>query len=138
VTWEATSAFVELGLTFYAVLAVWHAVRWGRAADLRPALWAGLFVGAAAGTKYLGLLVLAIVLGGVALVSLCRRRPADIAAAALAALAAGGWWYLKNLLVTGNPVYPLVFGGKWLTPYANAAIHNGLSAYGVGGGSPGS
>lgn len=38
---------------------------------------------------------------------------------ALAALAGGGLWYGKNFVLTGNPVYPLlfdVFGGRTRTP----------------------
>jgi hypothetical protein len=46
-------------------------------------------------------------------------------------LAAGGAWYLKNLIVTGNPVYPLAFGGKWLTPLTRQVVHDSLHQYGL-------
>ncbi len=134
VTWEATSAFVELGLTFYAVLAVWHAVRWSRSGATSSAGWTGALAGAAAGTKYLGLLAAAVLLGIFGVVALVRRRPAHLALAGGAALAAGGAWYLKNAVVTGNPVYPLYFGGKWLTPFADRAVSAFDTAYGVHGG----
>jgi hypothetical protein len=120
VTWEATSAFIELGLTFYAVLAVWHLVRGAPA-------WAGFCAGAALGTKYLGLSVALLVLVGLAV----RRRPRELALAGGTMLAAGGAWYLKNLIVTGNPVYPLVFGGKWLTPLTRQQVHDSLHQYGL-------
>ncbi len=120
VTWEATSAFIELGLTFYAVLAVWHVLRGAPA-------WAGFCAGAAAGTKYLGLSVALLVLVGLAV----RRRPRELALAFGTMLAAGGAWYLKNLIVTGNPVYPLVFGGKWLTPLTRQQVHDSLHQYGL-------
>jgi hypothetical protein len=133
VTWEATSAFIELGLTFYVVLAVWYAVRLGKSRGSHAAAWAGFFAGAAAGTKYLGLVAAAIVLAGVGAVAIARRAPAQALAAGLGALAAGGAWYLKNLIVTGNPIYPLVFGGTLLTPDATTQIHASFAGYGVGG-----
>jgi 4-amino-4-deoxy-L-arabinose transferase-like glycosyltransferase len=134
VTWEATSAFIELGLTFFVVLAVWHAVRFGLARGRDAAVWAGFFAGAAAGTKYLGLIAAAVVLGILAVVALRRRQGSVLPAAAGAALLAGGWWYLRNLVATGNPVYPFFFGGKWMSSYASHLIHAELGAYGVGGG----
>ena len=134
VSWEATSAFIELGLTFYLALAVWHAVRWARAPGHGAAAWTGFLAGAAAGTKYLGLTAALVAGGAWALAALGRRRTTDVAVASGAALVAGGWWYLKNAIATGNPLYPFLLGGKWLTPFASQVIHAGLSAYGVGGG----
>jgi hypothetical protein len=32
-------------------------------------------------------------------------------------LLAGGAWYLRNAIAAGNPVYPLLFGGRWWTDY---------------------
>jgi hypothetical protein len=134
VTWEATSSFIELGLTFYVVLAVWHAVRWSRTASGSAACWTGFFAGAAAGTKYLGLVAMGIVLLGLAVLALARRRPRDVVIAGATATLAGGAWYLKNAIATGNPVYPLLFGGKWLTPALDHQIRDSLRFYGVGGG----
>jgi hypothetical protein len=134
VTWEATSSFIELGVSFYVVLAVWHGMRWARAESLEAALWLGVFGGAAAGTKYLGLVTAVIVLGWFGVVAAVRRRGFDVAVAGAAALIAGGGWYVKNLVATGNPLYPFAFGGTWITPYVRHVIHADLSAYGVGGG----
>jgi 4-amino-4-deoxy-L-arabinose transferase-like glycosyltransferase len=134
VSWEATSAFIELGLTFYVVLAVWHAVRWGATPDPRAALMTGFFAGATAGTKYLGLVAALVVLAIFGVAATLRRRWSDGGIAVVAAVAAAGWWYLKNAVATGNPVYPLVFGGKWMSAYARDVIHSTLTAYGVGGG----
>ena len=133
VTWEATSAFIELGLSFYVVLAVWYAVRVVERPSASGAAWAGAFAGAAAGTKYLGLVPAAIVLAAVVAITLARRAPLQALSACLAALATSGAWYLKNLIVAGNPLYPVAFGGKWMTSYASAQIHASLTDYGVGG-----
>lgn len=136
VSWEATSSFIELGLTFYVVLAVWHALRWGSSPSRSSALLTGLFAGAAAGTKYLGLVGAGIVLVIFAACATFRRRLVDLPVALAGAAGVAGWWYLKNAVATGNPFYPFFFGGKWLSTYSSDVIHSGLSAYGVGGGLP--
>lgn len=122
VTWEATSTFIELGLTFYVVLAAWHAVRFTRTPGYRPALWTGFLAGATAGTKYLGPLAVAFLLLPFGLLVLRRGRPGHLAGALGLTALVGGPWYLKNLIVTGNPVYPLVFGGKGWTSAAQASL----------------
>jgi hypothetical protein len=136
VSWEATSSFIELGLTFYAVLAVWHGLRWGSAPSRSAALLTGAFAGATAGTKYLGLVAAAVMLGIFAACAAFRRRLGDVAVAVAGAVVVGGWWYLKNAIATGNPFYPFFFGGKWMTGYASDVIHSSVSSYGVGGGLP--
>ena len=134
VTWEATSAFIELGLSFYVVLAVWYGVRVVEGRDAAVAVvWVGAFAGAAAGTKYLGLVPAALVLAALVVTTLARRAPFQALSACLAALATGGAWYVKNLIVAGNPLYPVVLGGKWMSSYASAQIHASLTHYGVGG-----
>jgi hypothetical protein len=78
---------------------------------------AGLFSGAAAALKYTGASCL-LALGAVLLWSLIRRRiearrflTGALVLGALTALVAGPW-YLRNVLVTGNPIYPLIWGGQ--------------------------
>ena len=134
VTWEATSAFIELGLSFYAVLAVWCCVLYVTQRRGAAAIWAGTFAGAAAGTKYLGLVPAALVGVAAGAVAFARRKPSQALLCWLATLAAGGAWYLKNLIVADNPLYPAAFGGKWITPFAASQIHASLINYGVGGG----
>jgi hypothetical protein len=130
VTWEATSAFIELGTSFFVALGAWHVVRYVRAPALEPAAWSGFAAGAVAGTKYVGV-VIALVLGVyVAAAAVRARRGRDVAVASACAIAAGGMWYVKNLIVAGNPVYPLFFGGKLWTPGLDQVVEN-LNRYGV-------
>lgn len=73
--------------------------------------YAGLFAGLAAGTKASLLLVPAV--GALWLLLVWTRRrgwSAAIAATALFSACAaltGGYWYLRNALLTGNPLFPL-------------------------------
>ena len=134
VTWSATSSFVELGLTFYAVLAAWHALRYAaRTGGRQAASLSGFLAGGAAGTKYLGLAAAAVVLGLLAPCLLRRRAWNDALLTGSLALVAGGPWYLKNLLVTGNPVYPLFFGGERVNDELRGELAALGHAYGVGG-----
>lgn len=122
-------AWVDLGLTLFALLGCWAFVDWwreGRRGDLgRAALMAGF----AAGSKIMGLLVPALLGIGVLVAGASRcaaRRPGAAAGGGLGralaaglffgavALAAAAPCYLRNALTTGNPIYPFgyrVFGG---------------------------
>ena len=63
-----------------------------------------------------------------------RRRLPDLAVAAGAGIAAGGAWYLRNAIETGNPLYPLVFGGRWVTPFLDGRIDAIADQYGLSSG----
>jgi hypothetical protein len=131
VTWLATSSFAEPGLALYSVLAVWQAVRYVRTGENACLVGAGLLSGAAAGTKYLGLLTAALVLVPVGLLALRAGRTRGLAVAlGLAALLALPW-YLRNVIEAGNPVYPLVFGGKYVDPGQQNDLREGLGANGL-------
>jgi hypothetical protein len=130
-TWSATSVFVELGLTFYIVLALWYAVRFYRLRAGRDLVWAGITAGAAAGTKYVGLQAWLLVIPLV-LLGLRRVHVRALGAALALAAVAGGGWYLKNALVAGNAIYPLHGGGKWWTPDSQRELDALGHAYGVG------
>ena len=84
------------------------------ARELHEARWinvvtAGLAAGLAAGSRYAALAVVPLVVIVLLLPQLRRglRRAMVVAGVLLAAaLLTGGYWYLRNLLQTGDPVYP--------------------------------
>jgi hypothetical protein len=105
---------------------------------------AGMLGGCAVSTKYPGLVTVTIPLGVVLLVGLIRqllliktKMPQIISVAlkvslayAVGVLITFGPWVAKNLVETGNPVYPLmygVFGGYDLTPELVAKWKRGHS-----------
>jgi hypothetical protein len=125
----ASWAYVDLAVTFYTFGAVHALLNWlrsvGDSSEQDPAAppgmgWlvvAGLMAGAAASVKYTGASAL-LALGVLLLWSFIRRRlpvhrfwRAALLVLALALLVALPW-YAKNALVTGNPFYPLIWGGK--------------------------
>jgi hypothetical protein len=104
--------------------------------DFRPHLWlAGIALGGALGSKYTGLqvcliafLFLAFGLGTKKL----NWKPA-LAAVALA-LVIGSPWYIRNIVNTGNPVFPFfysVLGGKNWDKWRSEIYTNEQKSFGV-------
>ena len=125
-TWLATSSFPEPGLTLYSILAVWQAVRFVRTHESTSLAAAGFFSGAAAGTKYLGLASAALILAPLAVIALREHRGRALAASLGLAAVVALPWYLRNAIEAGNPIYPLVFGGKFVTPRTQSTLTEGL------------
>jgi hypothetical protein len=129
-TWEATSVFVEPGLAAAVALAAWNLMRFARSADRSALVLAGVFSGAAAGMKYLGLIAaLALAAGGLAAAGR-RVRPRDALVFALPALLIAAPWYVKNAILTGNPFYPHLFGD--LNASAAAELDRSMNDFGAG------
>ena len=129
---EASGSLVENGLAFAAALAAWNLAVFVQTGERTAIGLAGVFAGAAAGMKYVGLFVL--LAAGVALLLFARRRLGAIPLALFAAPAAlvALPWYVKNLVQTGNPLFPFVFGGA--NEYAERWIDSGIHEHGHGRG----
>lgn len=100
----------------FAVLAACHAAgRWAEARGPADALRFGLAAGMALATKYLGLLYLPVMLWPLLA---ARRRPPHLGVAVVAFLVGVLPDYGRNLLATGNPLFPasLTLGGVRLLP----------------------
>jgi 4-amino-4-deoxy-L-arabinose transferase-like glycosyltransferase len=106
---QAPTAMVDLGMAacLLAALPFLYRLRrqrrGGGAVDLGAA---ALALGLGAGTKHVGLL-LAVPFALLGARAAARQKAAPLAAALALAVAGGGFWYLRNLLLTGNPVYPV-------------------------------
>jgi 4-amino-4-deoxy-L-arabinose transferase-like glycosyltransferase len=107
---QARTAMTDLGLAALLLAVLPFSFRAARQAHRGDLLTAAAALGLAVGTKYVGL-PLALPFALAALFSTRsgrpRGRPPALAAAAVVAFATGGFWYLRNLLVTGNPFYPV-------------------------------
>ncbi len=125
--------YVEGPLAFYHAALVYAALRAWQESDhlIARKLWAvaGLLAGGAMACKYPALISAVIPFGFIALTDSLRRRSVS------AVLAFSiGWtvvmtpWLAKNVIDTGNPVYPLgykVFGAKYWDPAMERKFANG-------------
>jgi hypothetical protein len=103
---QAPTAMVDLGMAACLLAALpflYRLRRGGGALDLGAA---ALALGLGAGTKPVGLL-LGVPFALLGARAAARQKAAPLALALALALAGGGFWYLRNLLLTGNPVYPV-------------------------------
>lgn len=111
VLWEAGVSYIELGLGLYTTLACFAAVEAlspvGEEQDRHQwLLLSGITMGFGLGTKYLAL----IPFGIVAVMLLIRSRSLRKAVIyGTVALVIGSPWFVKNILITHNPVYPYMF-----------------------------
>ncbi|MFW6324984.1 MAG: ArnT family glycosyltransferase, partial [Desulfovibrionales bacterium] len=109
-------AYVDLALIFFSTAALFQFIFWYESGyERKHALWAGLFCGLAVGTKYNGLLVLAIlVFFFLWMVEQERKQGGEFRKVLRGglffigtALLIGSPWYVKNMIEMGNPIYPM-------------------------------
>lgn len=107
VVWQSATPGVDLIFAACLVAALAFGARWALARSPGSALICGMSIGLAIGTKFVGLVYLPIVLGIIAIWN-GRKRPrwAEIAAVLAGTLALGAPWYVRNWIVTGNPLFP--------------------------------
>jgi hypothetical protein len=128
VTWEATTAYVELATAFFVVLGLSWVIRFAETQARGALALAGLFTGLALATKTLALIAAAPLAVLVAVAA--RGRPLRRVGAATGflgiALLPALPWFLRAQIETGNPVFPSAYGvfgadsDLW-TPQADAA-----------------
>jgi 4-amino-4-deoxy-L-arabinose transferase-like glycosyltransferase len=141
----STTVYVDLGLVFFFTAAIMQLFRWMEARySVFHLIMAGVFCGLALGTKYNSLIGFVLLAGAIPFLmsgSACSKYTADnhekgiiafspITAVLLfcgVALFVYSPWMIRNLLWTGNPLYPLfdslfnpssAVGGGGLSPFA--------------------
>ena len=136
--WESTSAFIDLGLALFSALAFWWSTQ--TEGDWLPSVLGGTFAGLAAGSKFTGLIV--GVLAGISSVAVVwpdwRRGLQRLFVIGGLVVLIALPWYVRNALLTGNPIYPLanrLFGKPWVAfstytyGYGNDLLHLLLSPF---------
>lgn len=120
----ATWAYVDFGLTFYTLLAIMALLDWMEKGEVRWVWLAAALSGLAAGTKYSGFLIAGL-LGCWVIAAAFRqhlgagkvlRTAAGFAGIVLVVLLP---WLIKDMVQTGNPIYPQgsrIFGGPAWQP----------------------
>jgi hypothetical protein len=116
VMWESGTAYIDVSNGVFAGLGIAFASLLLIDKEQRQYLWlSAIFLGFAAGSKYTGLQTIFAV--GIVVVAMTRSvsgfKSAVLIAAVASAVAAP--WYIKNIVYTGNPVFPFFYeklGGK--------------------------
>ena len=114
VIWLSTSAYVDLGMTFFTTGSVMAFIKWRDSTynDVKWFILSGFAMGIAVGSKY-NALIAVFILNMLLMLSVARDTHKQTAALwygvlffVITAFVASPW-YLKNYLQTGNPFYPL-------------------------------
>lgn len=110
----STIPYVDLALAFHSMGAVLALLRWKERKEVKWLGVSAVFAGLAAGTKYNGLYV-PLILTLMTLHVSENSRPLRAFLIFLSiSIAVASPWYIKNAILTGNPLYPLffnIFGG---------------------------
>lgn len=123
VLWEIGTAYVDVAHGLYAGGAILLAALFCVNQDKRYLYLSSIFLGFAIGTKYTGFQV---ALGIVICLLFCAnftasyyrkilKRVSFVSTVIIISFVVGGIWYVRNIVNTGNPVYPFfysVFGGS--------------------------
>jgi hypothetical protein len=114
VVWLSTSAYIDLGMTFFTTASVLSFVKW-RDSEYRQFKWlliSSFCMGIAIGSKY-NALIAGLILILILMLSYAKDSQRQIATLnygiyffMITAIVASPW-YLKNYFQTGNPFYPL-------------------------------
>jgi hypothetical protein len=126
--WEAGSAFIDLGLALFSGLGFLFAIE--LESEPGSTMLAGVFAGLAGGSKFTGLIVGALAAGAAFARAWPDRRRAVrrlVTVGGIALLVASPW-YVRNLLLTGNPFYPLANRLFGLPPVTLVALKYGLGS----------
>ena len=133
VVWLSTSAYIDLGMTFFTTGSVMAFIKW-RDSEYRRFKWfliSSLSMGIAIGSKYNALIAWFIV-NMFLILSFARDTHRQITALKYGMLFflitafVASPWYLKNYFQTGNPFYPLFNG------FFNSLNHHPLQEVVVG------
>ncbi|MDR3692541.1 MAG: glycosyltransferase family 39 protein [Fimbriimonas sp.] len=122
VLWESGTGYIDVAHGLFGGLGILFAARYVAESKSRNELFlSAILLGFAAGSKYTGLQtigVVAVIL--FAAHALRKEAVTGLKTAALVAciaMAIAGPWYVKNVVLTGNPVYPFFYekfgGGNW-------------------------
>jgi hypothetical protein len=114
VVWLSTSAYIDLGMTFFTTASIMTFIKW-RDSEYKKLNWfliSSFCMGMALGSKY-NALIAWFILNLILMYSYVRDTHRQMAALQygilffVVAVLVASPWYLKNYLQTGNPFYPL-------------------------------
>ena len=120
VSWQSTTAYVDLGLTFYVFLAVYAFVNWINVKKRGWLLISAVMTGLCLGSKYTGFLWLGILALGIIINGLVFRKEKSLVSIknlflyTILAGSIGSFWYLRlGGLSVFRFLYNMIRGAMW-------------------------
>ena len=139
----STWAGIDFAWSGYELWSVYAVCLWAADKNPRSGKWmvlAGVMSGFGAATKYISIPTMLIVVLLIVWVSL-QKSKWDMVGTVRNLLVFGvcaglimGGWYVKNIIQTGNPVYPLVFGGPGWNQLKDQILNDYVGTFGMGKG----
>jgi 4-amino-4-deoxy-L-arabinose transferase-like glycosyltransferase len=135
VIWQASTAYIDLGLSLYLGLALYALLRYLDHANNAWLFMAGLQLGLALATKHLAMFGAVILIGGLYFILWQRgskptRAWMPPAAVGIVSLIPALPWYLRSWWATANPVFPFFFNLFGAPPHRwDHVTQNGLNQF---------
>jgi len=109
VAWQSTTADIDLGRTFFEVLAFFFFLNWWKTRRDRELIKSGLLTGLALSTKYLAFGSIGI-LALLVFIFAKKQKILKPVIFILPAIFVALPWFVSSIVNTGNPIYPLFSG----------------------------
>lgn len=115
----AAWAYTDLALTYFSLSALYCAWKFQSVPNYRFLTLSGMFCGLALGVKYTSFILPIAILTWLILISWKNLRGLVKAVLyfAIPALIISCPWFIRNWIWTGNPIFPMLFGGNNIDSY---------------------
>lgn len=130
-----TLAIADMAWALHELLSLYAIIIWMERKQSRWLVLAGLMMGLGIGSKYLGLGMFGVLVIWIlweSRHSRYRQMLQNVLIFIMTALIIGSLWYVKNLIWSGNPVYPFFFGGREWPSERISLLMEYLRSFGVG------
>ena len=135
--WLSGTAYIDVAHGAYGGLGIFLLAQYMQDSSRKSNLiLAGIMLGLAAGTKYTGLQTVGVaMLAGLFYLSSGKGSPLKLAIPLGLVVVISGAWYVRNIINTGNPVYPFFYSalkGKNWSDYNAKIYSNEQQTFGAG------
>ena len=127
--------YTDFAWVLYSFLAVYAILCWKENGQIGWIILAGIFMGFALGSKYLAVVNLGVLIGWIILQKPESELKQIIRSGFLligCSFLVASPWYIKNWALSGNPVFPFVFGGPEWELERLGFLSTFLNSFGVG------
>lgn len=105
---QAAASEVDIIFAFFFISALYFTFRWEESPNRPKTFFTFLSIGLLAGTKTISLLFIAIIILPICLFFFIRKKAwGALIWGVIVAILTGSFWYIRNWILTGNPIFPL-------------------------------